>query len=109
MQTILDASFLALLAYPPAHPVLRDIGAVVQPELEFTDEVEQLRGPLEPFVRAHDRMVREAANGEEKPDPDSGLAKKAEGGARPGGDCGGCVSGRGAYDLVLYLPCSCAH
>ena len=36
--------------------------------MSFTDNVELLRGPLEPFVRAHAKTVHEAAHGVQKPD-----------------------------------------
>lgn len=68
LQTLLDSSFLKLLTYPPSHSVLRDILSDLEPELAFTDEIEQLRGPLEPFVRAHAKAVHEAAHGAQKPD-----------------------------------------
>ena len=63
LQTLLDSSFLTFLTYPPPHPILRDIFSHLEPELDFTDDVEQLRGPLEPFVRAHAKAVHEAAHG----------------------------------------------
>lgn len=68
MQALLDSSFLIFLTYPPSHRVLRDIFSHLEPELTFTDDMEQLRGPLEPFVRAHAKAVHEAANGVQKPD-----------------------------------------
>ncbi|GJE84877.1 hypothetical protein PsYK624_009530 [Phanerochaete sordida] len=68
LQTLLDSSFLTFLTYPPSHPILRDIFSHLEPELDFTDDVEQLRGPLEPFVRAHSKAVHEAAHGVQKPD-----------------------------------------
>ena len=68
LQTLLDSSFLTFLTYPPSHPILRDIFSHLEPELDFTDDVEQLRGPLEPFVRAHAKAVHEAAHGVQKPD-----------------------------------------
>lgn len=68
LQTLLDSSFLTFLTYLPSHGILRDIFSHLEPELSFTDDVEQLRGPLEPFVRAHAKAVHEAAHGVQKPD-----------------------------------------
>lgn len=68
LQTLLDSSFLTFLTYPPSHDILRDIFAHLEPELTFIDDVEQLRGPLEPFVWAHTKAVHEAAHGAQKPD-----------------------------------------
>ena len=68
LQTILDSSFLTLLPYPPSHALLRSILSDLEPELAFTDDVEQLLGPLEPFVRAHAKAIHEAAHGAQKPD-----------------------------------------
>ena len=52
LQTLLDASFLALLAHAPAHKLLRALAAHVQPALAQTSELELLCAPLEPFARA---------------------------------------------------------
>ncbi|KIP07738.1 hypothetical protein PHLGIDRAFT_127500 [Phlebiopsis gigantea 11061_1 CR5-6] len=68
LQTLLDSSFLTFLTYLPSHAILRDILSHLEPELSFTDDVELLRGPLEPFVRAHTKTVHEAAHGAQKPD-----------------------------------------
>ncbi|KAI0347456.1 hypothetical protein BDW22DRAFT_1351894 [Trametopsis cervina] len=68
VQTILDSSFLSLLSYPPSFAILREILSYVEPEVTFTDDLDQLRGPLEPFVKAHNQMLRLAAHGPEKPD-----------------------------------------
>ncbi|KAF9461998.1 hypothetical protein BDZ94DRAFT_1262189 [Collybia nuda] len=64
LQTLLDASFLALLQYPPSHTILRSIFSQIEPEISYLDQIEQLRGPLEPFVKAHTKAIREA--GEDK-------------------------------------------
>ena len=76
VQAILDSSLLSLLSYPPAHQVLRDILQSVQPELEWTDEVEQLRMPLEPFIKEHAKLVHEAAHGPPKADPAADWRRK---------------------------------
>ena len=62
LQTLLDASFLALLAYAPAHDVLRSLAAHVAPALDSAGELEALCGPLEPFARAAARAQAAAAS-----------------------------------------------
>ncbi|RPD66864.1 hypothetical protein L226DRAFT_549593 [Lentinus tigrinus ALCF2SS1-7] len=52
VQTLLDASFLALLAHTPAHRLLRTLAGHIQPALARASELELLCGPLEPFARA---------------------------------------------------------
>ncbi|KAH9899554.1 hypothetical protein C8Q73DRAFT_639326 [Cubamyces lactineus] len=52
LQTLLDASFLALLSHTPAHALLRTLAAHVEPVLASTSALENLCGPLEPFARA---------------------------------------------------------
>ncbi|KAI0689236.1 hypothetical protein BC835DRAFT_264850 [Cytidiella melzeri] len=76
VQTILDSSFLSLLSYPPSYDILRRIFSYIEPEATFTDDLELLRGPLEPFVNAHSKMVHEAAHGPEKPDLTGDWRKK---------------------------------
>ena len=61
---------MSLLSYPPSHKILRQILSYLEPELAFVDDAEHLRGPLEPFVKAHAKMVHEAAHGPDRPDPD---------------------------------------
>lgn len=67
-QTLLDASFLTLLTHAPSHATLHTLLSLLQPETELTDALDQLRGPLEPFAKAHRKMVYEAAHGPEKPE-----------------------------------------
>ncbi|KAJ6582836.1 hypothetical protein B0H10DRAFT_897137 [Mycena sp. CBHHK59/15] len=43
IQTVLDASFLALLQHTPAHRVLRKVLARIEPEIGLTEQVEPLR------------------------------------------------------------------
>ena len=43
--------------------------ALLQPELELNDEIEQLKGPLQPFVRAQAKAVSDAIHGPPKIDP----------------------------------------
>ncbi|KAJ7349092.1 hypothetical protein DFH08DRAFT_697617 [Mycena albidolilacea] len=63
IQTLLDASFLALLQHTPAHRVLRKVLARIEPEIALTEQVELLRGPLEMFARAQAKAVREGKEG----------------------------------------------
>ncbi|KAF7965939.1 hypothetical protein HWV62_40764 [Athelia sp. TMB] len=63
LQSILDASFLALLQHPPAHTILQRICSDLEPEISRVHEMEQLRGPLEPFARAQMKALRESAEG----------------------------------------------
>ncbi|KAK7035764.1 hypothetical protein R3P38DRAFT_2908933 [Favolaschia claudopus] len=63
IQTILDASFLALLQHTPAHRVLQRVLAKIQPEIQLTEQVEILRGPLEMFARAQAKAVRDGKDG----------------------------------------------
>lgn len=62
LQITLDSSFLILLQYPAAHGLLRNIHSHIEPELKFIGEVGQLRGPLEPFVKAEKKLMVDAAN-----------------------------------------------
>lgn len=57
LQALLDASFVALLQYQPAHDPLRRILSYIDPEITFIDGLEPLRGALEPFVKA--QLVKE--------------------------------------------------
>ncbi|TFY66636.1 hypothetical protein EVG20_g4452 [Dentipellis fragilis] len=66
LRHILDASFLTLLQYAPSHRLLRHLHAHLEPEVAFVDEVEQLRGPLEPFSRAQAKAAADAAQGPRK-------------------------------------------
>lgn len=63
LQALLDASCIALLQYQPSHESLRRILAEVEVEVGYIDRLEQLRGPLEPFVKAHSRILKEKAEG----------------------------------------------
>ncbi|OSD04539.1 hypothetical protein PYCCODRAFT_1443810 [Trametes coccinea BRFM310] len=75
VQTLLDASFLALLAHAPAHALLRGLAAHIEPALALTSALEHLAAPLEPFARA--AAAKSRAN-----------AEKAEKAAAGGGDSG---------------------
>ncbi|KAI0677249.1 hypothetical protein C8Q78DRAFT_1088267 [Trametes maxima] len=63
LQTLLDASFLALLAHPPAHRLLRTLAAHLEPALALTAALEHLRAPLEPFARAAAKAQQARADG----------------------------------------------
>ncbi|KAJ7168244.1 hypothetical protein C8R43DRAFT_144266 [Mycena crocata] len=63
IQIVLDASFLALLQHTPAHGVLRKVLARIEPEIQLTEHVELLRGPLELFARAQSKAVRDGKEG----------------------------------------------
>ncbi|KAF7359249.1 hypothetical protein MSAN_01267200 [Mycena sanguinolenta] len=67
LQAILDASFLALLQHTPAHAVLQKVLSRIEPELQLTEQVEMLRGPLEMFARAQAKAVREGKEGKKNP------------------------------------------
>ncbi|KAG6331869.1 hypothetical protein ID866_7220, partial [Astraeus odoratus] len=74
LQTLLDASCIALLQYQPSHEPLKQVLAQIQPEIDYIDRLEQLRGTLEPFAKAHARILREKAGG--APKESSAEAKK---------------------------------
>lgn len=60
LQVILDSSFLSLLQHPPAHKLLRKIQNQLNPEISFGALAENLRGPLEPFVIAQEKTLKES-------------------------------------------------
>lgn len=60
---MLDSSFLTLLQHSPSHDILRRIASDLEPELTRVEEMEQLRGPLEPFARAQMKALREGIEG----------------------------------------------
>ena len=59
IQAILDASFLSLLQHPPAYPILRSISDQIEPELNLTNEVEQLRIPFDSLLKEHKKVAAE--------------------------------------------------
>ena len=71
----MDASFLILLQYPPSHQLLRRISARLDPEIEVIEEIEGLRGPLEPFAKA---QARGSAEGQRKDQADWRRRRKIE-------------------------------
>lgn len=60
LQSLLDTSFLNLIQTPSAHRILKKIQAQIDPEIKHIERTEQLRGPLDPFVRAQAKAAREA-------------------------------------------------
>lgn len=72
LQSLLDASFLALLAHTPAHRLVRALTTHIQPALAQTAELELLCGPLEPFARAAAAKAKAQAEAKEGGKPDSG-------------------------------------
>ncbi|KAJ6546982.1 hypothetical protein B0H19DRAFT_953737 [Mycena capillaripes] len=63
IQTVLDASFLALLQHTPAYRVLQKVLSRIEPEIQLTEQVDMLRGPLEVFARAQAKAVQDAKEG----------------------------------------------
>ncbi|KAJ7771604.1 hypothetical protein B0H16DRAFT_1364249 [Mycena metata] len=66
MQTTLDASFLALLQHTPAHPILHKVLSRIEPEIQLTEQIDLLRGPLELFARAQAKAVRDGKEGKKE-------------------------------------------
>lgn len=61
LQTLLDASFITLLQHTPAHRALQTLSAHLEPAIAFAEQLEMLHGPLEPFVRAQAKAVKDGA------------------------------------------------
>ncbi|KAL5487970.1 hypothetical protein ACEPAI_6078 [Sanghuangporus weigelae] len=66
VQAILDSSFLNLLQNPASHQFLQRISENIAQIHSSNLELQSLRGPLEPFARAQNRAIAEAANGGKK-------------------------------------------
>ncbi|KXN89507.1 hypothetical protein AN958_05669 [Leucoagaricus sp. SymC.cos] len=62
-QSLLDASFLALLQHPPAHKILRSLKSHIEPEIAALSQTEQLRGLVDGFARAHAKTIKDAEEG----------------------------------------------
>lgn len=77
LQTLLDASFLTLLQYTPAHDLLRRISLDLEPELSRVDQMEQLRGPLEPFAKCQMKALKESVEGNKDSQVDWRKRRKA--------------------------------
>lgn len=69
LQTLLDASCIALVQYQPSHELLRRILAQVEPEIDHIQRMEQLRGALEPFATLHTRALKQKSEGMPKESP----------------------------------------
>ncbi|KAG1905904.1 uncharacterized protein F5891DRAFT_1274949 [Suillus fuscotomentosus] len=69
LQVLLDASFVSLLQFPPSHDLLRSIMSHIEPEIGLHERVGNLRGALEPFAKAQNRIVKERAEGTPKETP----------------------------------------
>jgi len=52
LQALIDASLLCLLQHQPSHHILQKILLRLESELTYTEQIEELRGPLEPFAKA---------------------------------------------------------
>ena len=46
--------------------MLRKVFAQIQPEISSIDQMEQLRGPLEPFAKAQAKAIKEGSEGRRK-------------------------------------------
>lgn len=60
LQAVLDSSFVALLQHSPSHDLLRSISQKISPQLSLNQVLEQLRGPLLPYTRAHAKARADA-------------------------------------------------
>ncbi|KAF9006748.1 hypothetical protein BDQ17DRAFT_1352325 [Cyathus striatus] len=66
VQTVLDAGFVTLLTYTPSHKILGQLHARLDSEIARSEQFQYLRGPLESFVQAQAKAVKEAARKKEK-------------------------------------------
>lgn len=73
----MDTSFLALLQHPPAHDLIRRISSHLELEMFRVDEMEHIRGPLEPFARAQSKALKESAEGKRDAQVDWRKRRKA--------------------------------
>ncbi|KAE9407182.1 hypothetical protein BT96DRAFT_874785 [Gymnopus androsaceus JB14] len=60
LQSLLDTSFINLIQTPSAHRILKKIQLQIDPEIKHIEQTEQLRGPLDLFVRAQAKAAKEA-------------------------------------------------
>ncbi|KAF9450156.1 hypothetical protein P691DRAFT_665850 [Macrolepiota fuliginosa MF-IS2] len=72
LQSLLDASFLTLLQHPPAHKILKNLKAHIEPEIAAFSQTEQIRGLVEGFARAHVKAVKSAEEGKAKDTKNTG-------------------------------------
>ncbi|THH18195.1 hypothetical protein EW146_g2730 [Bondarzewia mesenterica] len=102
LRIILDASFLTLLQHTRSHRLLRRISAHLEPELTLIDEVDQLRGPLEPFAKAQAKASLESVQGARK-DTQVDWRRRKKNATRADGIGGWAVPGRRIDYLVPSL------
>lgn len=77
LTALLDATYVpVLLQHAPAGRALRRLLAHVTPEVDFLEDVVQLRGPLEPFVRAQTEKEQKQTDKEQGKDR---VAKEPQG------------------------------
>ncbi|KAJ3884999.1 hypothetical protein GG344DRAFT_59887 [Lentinula edodes] len=79
LQCLIDISFINLIQTPSAHRILRRIQDHIDPEIKYIEQTEQLRGPLELFVKAQTKAIKEAkaaSEGIKVPAPDRKQQKK---------------------------------
>ena len=69
LQVLLDSSFLTFLTHSASQQHIRQIFSILEPEVSFNDSIEQLRGPLQPFVKAHAKAASDVLHGTQKQDP----------------------------------------
>lgn len=58
LNHLLDSSLVSLLQYRPAHALLHQLTDDLGPQVSFLEELDALRGPLEPFARAYNRSLK---------------------------------------------------
>src|SRR5258706_4822368 len=61
LNHLLDSSLVSLLQYRPAHALLQQLTDDLEPQISFLEELDVLRGPLEPFVRAYNSREKAPA------------------------------------------------
>jgi len=67
-QAVLDSSFLSLLSHSPSQRLLLQIFESLKPEVDFNNDLDILRGPLEPFAKAQKKALADASQGLQKID-----------------------------------------
>ena len=58
LNHLLDSSLVSLLQYRPAHALLQQLTDDLEPQISFLEELDLLRGPLEPFARAYNSTAK---------------------------------------------------
>ncbi len=59
---------LTILQYPASHQLIRRIKTHLEPQIQFNRDLDKLRGPLEPFAKAH-RKAQMEASGKHRHEP----------------------------------------